>query len=229
MVGRTSRLRSGHTCVVRSIATYSPVYRQLLLVRAPRVGDVSCLDWWCLVVQDLAGFPKGGSYWFRSQWLYSIPDTSPDKTFNTDGLDDGRDHMVHIVEGWDDDVPITILPTNKTFAEPCFDNSTGIGAETQQMTFLSNGDGSGTIKNSAGLCVDPSACPTEKVAHGGKGCFPLKFLPCKQSMSFTMDKNGEPSFGNAVAQQRDVTAVRYTLNNYCYGQVSSRPLPMVAI
>jgi hypothetical protein len=139
---------------------------------------------------DLAGFPKGGSYWFRSQWLYSIPDGSPDKTFNTSGLADGRDHMVHIVEGWDPDAPIKVISENKTFAEPCFGNSAGDGAETQQMTFSSSG-GIGLIKNSAGLCVDPSACPTDKVTHGGKGCFPLSFLPCKQSMSFAVDKTGQ--------------------------------------
>ena len=35
---------------------------------------------------DLVGFAKAGSYWFRSQWLYSIPDSSPDKTFQTGSL-----------------------------------------------------------------------------------------------------------------------------------------------
>lgn len=145
-------------------------------------------------MQDLAGFAKGGSYWFRSQWLYSIPDASPDKTFNTEGLTDGRDHMVHIVEGWDAEAPIEVTSANKTFAEPCFGSSADPGgAQTQQMTFEGHSGGSGVIKNSAGLCVDPSTCSTDKVAPNGKGCFPLEFVACRdESMSFAMDQSGTP-------------------------------------
>lgn len=186
VAGRTSLPPSGHSCVTSFVA-FPIVFPT---VQGP-VVHVSSLTGGGLT-QDLAGFPKGGSYWFRSQWLYSIPDTSPDKTFNTDGLADGRDHMIHIVEGWDDLTPIKITSLNKTYAEPCIGSSGAVGAETQQMTFLGgNTGGSGVIKNSAGLCVDPSACPADKVAHGGAGCFPLKFQPCKQSMSFTVGETGQ--------------------------------------
>ena len=112
--------------------------------------------------------------------------------------------MVRVVEGWDADTPIEVKSTNKTFAEPCFgssSSSTGAGAKTQKMTFSGGGGGNGFIKNSAGLCVDPSACPAEEVAHGGKGCFPLDFLPCNQSMSFTMDKSGACSINNQSASK----------------------------
>ena len=48
---------------------------------------------------DLAGFAKAAAYWFRSQWLYAIPDASSDKTFKTDDLP-GSSAMIHIVERW---------------------------------------------------------------------------------------------------------------------------------
>ncbi len=44
---------------------------------------------------DLAGFPKGGAHWFRSQWLYGVDDADAGKTFTT-----GGDEMVYIVESW---------------------------------------------------------------------------------------------------------------------------------
>ena len=44
---------------------------------------------------DLAGFPKGGAHWFRSQWLYGPGDEDAGKTFRT-----GESAMVYIVESW---------------------------------------------------------------------------------------------------------------------------------
>lgn len=41
---------------------------------------------------DLCGFPKAAAFWYRVQWLLTIPD-NPDKTFPTHGSSE-----VHIVE-----------------------------------------------------------------------------------------------------------------------------------
>ena len=38
---------------------------------------------------DLCGFPKAAAFWYRTQWLLTIPD-GPDKTFPTHGK-----HEVH--------------------------------------------------------------------------------------------------------------------------------------
>jgi len=57
---------------------------------------------------DLCGFPKAAAFWYRTQWLLTIPD-GPDKTFPTSGA-----HEVHIVESWEspDSFPSTL--GNKT-------------------------------------------------------------------------------------------------------------------
>jgi len=44
---------------------------------------------------DLAGFPKAAAFWYRAQWLLSIPD-GPDKPFPTNGS-----YEVHLVESWE--------------------------------------------------------------------------------------------------------------------------------
>merc|ERR1719231_1355003 len=44
---------------------------------------------------DLCGFPKAAAFWYRTQWLLTIPD-GPDKTFPTGGK-----HEVHLVESWE--------------------------------------------------------------------------------------------------------------------------------
>ena len=44
---------------------------------------------------DLCGFPKAASFWYRTQWLLTVPD-GPDKTFPTSGK-----HEVRIVESWE--------------------------------------------------------------------------------------------------------------------------------
>ena len=44
---------------------------------------------------DLCGFPKAAAFWYRTQWLLSIPD-GPDKTFPTK-----QSHEVHLVESWE--------------------------------------------------------------------------------------------------------------------------------
>eukprot|EP01043_Picozoa_sp_COSAG02_P067717 COSAG02_NODE_10980_length_1819_cov_1.858140_2_plen_252_part_01 len=53
---------------------------------------------------DLCGFPKAAAFWYRVQWLLTIPD-NPDKTFPTRGS-----HEVHIVESWEspDSWPATV-------------------------------------------------------------------------------------------------------------------------
>jgi hypothetical protein len=53
---------------------------------------------------DLCGFPKAAAFWYRVQWLLTIPD-NPDKTFPTRGA-----HEVHIVESWEspDSWPATV-------------------------------------------------------------------------------------------------------------------------
>jgi len=43
---------------------------------------------------DLCGFPKAAAFWYRTQWLLTIPD-GPDKTFDTHGAQE-----VHLVESW---------------------------------------------------------------------------------------------------------------------------------
>merc|ERR1719174_1456374 len=69
---------------------------------------------------DLTGFAKAESYWFRSQWLYSIPDSRSDKTFLANSLPAGQSHMVHIVEHWDKIEPTKLGPsTNKTYFTAC--------------------------------------------------------------------------------------------------------------
>ena len=47
---------------------------------------------------DLCGFPKAASFWYRTQWLLTVPD-GPDKTFPTGGK-----HEVRIVESWESPV-----------------------------------------------------------------------------------------------------------------------------
>lgn len=45
---------------------------------------------------DLCGFPKAAAFWYRMQWLYSVPD-GPDKPFATGGMQE-----VHLVESWEE-------------------------------------------------------------------------------------------------------------------------------
>ena len=118
---------------------------------------------------DLAGFAKAASYWFRSQWLYAVPDSSPDKTFVTGGL--AEDHMVHVVETWE---PASMAPiplpaaTNNTFLAGCD------GSVRQQFRFSGSADGHtpGTLRNSGSLCLE------SKCASINPGCYPIQLVPC---------------------------------------------------
>ena len=60
-------------------------------VRSPPVLQVSST----YGQYDLCGFPKAAAFWYRTQWLLTVPDGS-DKTFATNGK-----HEVHIVESWE--------------------------------------------------------------------------------------------------------------------------------
>ena len=118
---------------------------------------------------DLAGFAKAASYWFRSQWLYAVPDSSPDKTFVTGGL--AEDHMVHVVETWEpaSTAPIPLpAATNNTFLAGCD------GSVRQQFRFSGSADGHtpGTLRNSGGLCLE------SKCASINPGCYPIQLVPC---------------------------------------------------
>lgn len=44
---------------------------------------------------------------YRSWWLSNIPDSSPDKTFET-----GDSHIVHIVQSWEPPAPIQASNTS---------------------------------------------------------------------------------------------------------------------
>mmetsp|Transcript_74736 Transcript_74736/g.167608 ORF Transcript_74736/g.167608 Transcript_74736/m.167608 type:complete len:905 (-) Transcript_74736:54-2768(-) len=57
---------------------------------------------------DLCGFPKAAAFWYRTQWLLSIPD-GPDKTFPTNGA-----HEVHLVESWESPDSFPSTHGNKT-------------------------------------------------------------------------------------------------------------------
>jgi len=59
---------------------------------------------------DLCGFPKGAAFWYRTQWLLSVPD-GPDKTFATGGA-----HEVYIVESWEGPDSFPETHGNKTRA-----------------------------------------------------------------------------------------------------------------
>ena len=115
------------------------------------------------------GFAKAESYWFRSQWLYSVPDSRSDKTFLTDSLPSGQSHMVHIVEHWEKFEPPKLQPsTNKTYFTACD------GSVRQQFVFSGAEDGSksGTLKSHEGLCLN-ATCDL-----GQGDCYPLPFVAC---------------------------------------------------
>jgi hypothetical protein len=57
---------------------------------------------------DLCGFPKAAAFWYRTQWLLTIPD-GPDKTFPTKGR-----HEVHLVESWENPDSFPSTKGNKT-------------------------------------------------------------------------------------------------------------------
>jgi hypothetical protein len=59
---------------------------------------------------DLCGFPKAAAFWYRTQWLLTIPD-GPDKTFPTHGS-----HEVHLVESWESPDSFPSTKGNKTRA-----------------------------------------------------------------------------------------------------------------
>jgi len=57
---------------------------------------------------DLCGFPKAAAFWYRTQWLLTIPD-GPDKTFPTHGA-----HEVFLVESWESPDSFNETRGNKT-------------------------------------------------------------------------------------------------------------------
>lgn len=51
---------------------------------------------------DVAGFPKGQAFWYKSQWLLRIDDSSADKPFVTGANSSNPPlHQVRIVESWE--------------------------------------------------------------------------------------------------------------------------------
>merc|ERR1719375_715878 len=92
---------------------------------------------------DLCGFPKAAAFWYRAQWLLSIPD-GPDKTFPTKGA-----HEVHLVESWEspDNFPSTV--GNKTRAIHAYSSAPSIelfvngkSQGTRDVTLMVQGPGS---------------------------------------------------------------------------------------
>lgn len=69
---------------------------------------------------DLCGFPKAASFWYRAQWLLSIPD-GHDKTFPTKGA-----YEVHLVESWESPDSFPSTKGNKTRAIHAYSNAPAI-------------------------------------------------------------------------------------------------------
>jgi hypothetical protein len=92
---------------------------------------------------DLCGFPKAAAFWYRTQWLLSIPD-GPDKTFPTQ-----ESYEVHLVESWEspDSFPSTV--GNKTRSIHAYSNAPSIellvnskSQGTRAVTTMVKGKGS---------------------------------------------------------------------------------------
>jgi len=69
---------------------------------------------------DVCGFPKAAGFWYRTQWLLSIPD-GPDKTFPTRGA-----YEVRIVESWESPDSFPSTRGNKTRAIHAYSNAPAI-------------------------------------------------------------------------------------------------------
>lgn len=66
---------------------------------------------------DLCGFPKAAAFWYRTQWLLSIPD-GPDKTFPTK-----QSYEVHLVESWESPDSFPSSHGNKTRSIHAYSNA----------------------------------------------------------------------------------------------------------
>jgi len=93
---------------------------------------------------DLCGFPKAASFWYRTQWLLTKPDSDAAKPFPTKNL-----HEVHLVESWEspDSFPSTygnrtrsIHVYSSTRLVELFVNGESQGQRT--ITTMSEGPGS---------------------------------------------------------------------------------------
>lgn len=69
---------------------------------------------------DLAGFPKAAAFWYRTQWLLTIPD-GPDKTFYTNGS-----HEVYLVESWESPDSFPSTKGNTTRAIHAYSSASSI-------------------------------------------------------------------------------------------------------
>ena len=124
---------------------------------------------------DLAGFAKAGAHWFRSQWLFGVPDSSYDKQFAT-----GAEELLHIVEPWTalPPPPPPGPPSNTTTAAACLSAQSRF-VERQAIVLRPAAHGTVSIVSATGLCVDGSnggRC-NSSFPHGG--CYPLPFRTCE--------------------------------------------------
>lgn len=92
---------------------------------------------------DLCGFPKAAGFWYRTQWLLSIPD-GPDKTFPTQGA-----YEVQIVESWESPDSFPSTRGHKTRAIHAYTNAPAIellvngkSQGVRAVTAMVNGPGS---------------------------------------------------------------------------------------
>lgn len=144
---------------------------------------------------DLAGFAKSAVYWFRSQWLYGVADTSYDKTFETES-----GSMVRIVESWQPPPPPPPPPPpkNVTIASGCIE-----AGSPRQRIVLRTVSGGVSIVSGIGLCVDATAhgqCMLGKGENGG--CYPLPFVECvagSASQTFSLSGKSPGTLMNSVA------------------------------
>ena len=115
---------------------------------------------------DLAGFAKPAVWWYKSFWLYQVPDSSAAKPFATEG-----EHTIRIVESWE---PLPVLPptppSNVTDVTPCSDTLPG-----QHIVFTGTRPSTpGQLKDRNGLCMDATC--TGNMSKGD--CNEVDFRPC---------------------------------------------------
>eukprot|EP01043_Picozoa_sp_COSAG02_P027069 COSAG02_NODE_1579_length_11851_cov_12.490343_4_plen_498_part_00 len=108
---------------------------------------------------DLTGFAKPSVWWYQSNWLYRVADSSADKPFTT-----ADSHIVRIVESWEE--PSTRPLSNGTTLKPCDPELPG-----QQISLSGS-----SIKTVDGLCVDGSCTNLSTYK-----CNILRFVPCDAS------------------------------------------------
>ena len=105
---------------------------------------------------DLAGFPKAAVAWYRSNWLYRVPDESSDKPFATGS----SAHVAHLVEHWNPPPP----PPPPT---PSMHQLFGVGCDgttNQRIKYSGNSSTGGTLINSHGMCATAQGASNETVS-----------------------------------------------------------------